>query len=128
MRRELETWHGRDHVTLADERASQQGTQTSTYTGAPVLDPTVQWARALPPPERQALIDREAKMPITTQGQLLGLSRSSVWNQKHKVGRESRLTCAVAATSSPGAATHSRLAQILHKEDRESGWITYYES
>jgi hypothetical protein len=27
-------------VTLADERASQQGTQTSTYTGAPVLDPT----------------------------------------------------------------------------------------
>src|SRR3954471_15826084 len=86
MRRELETWHGRDHVTLADERASQQGTQTSTYTGAPVLDPTVQWARALPPPERQALIDREAKMPITTQCQLLGLSRSSVWNQKHKVG------------------------------------------
>ena len=29
-RRELETWHGRDGVTLADERASQQGTQTST--------------------------------------------------------------------------------------------------
>ena len=28
-RRELETWHGRDGVTLADERASQQGTQTS---------------------------------------------------------------------------------------------------
>ena len=27
-------------MTLADERASQQGTQTSTYTGAPVLDPT----------------------------------------------------------------------------------------
>jgi hypothetical protein len=25
-------------VTLADERARQQGTQTSTYTGAPVLD------------------------------------------------------------------------------------------
>ena len=38
--RELETWHGRDGVTLADERARQQGTQTSTYTGAPVLDPT----------------------------------------------------------------------------------------
>jgi hypothetical protein len=36
----LETWHGRDAVTLADERARQQGTQTSTYTGAPVLDPT----------------------------------------------------------------------------------------
>ena len=35
-----ETWHGRDGVTLADKRASQQGTQTSTYTGAPVLDPT----------------------------------------------------------------------------------------
>ena len=39
-RRELETWHGRDGVTLADERARQRGTQTSTYTGAPVLDPT----------------------------------------------------------------------------------------
>src|SRR5258708_38652672 len=36
----METWHGRDGVTLADERARQQGTQTSTYTGAPVLDPT----------------------------------------------------------------------------------------
>src|ERR1700756_5444195 len=42
-RRGLETWHGRDRVTLADERARQQGTQTSTYTGAPVLDPT--WER-----------------------------------------------------------------------------------
>src|SRR5208282_1166436 len=39
-RRGLETWHGRDSVTLADERARQRGTQTSTYTGAPVLDPT----------------------------------------------------------------------------------------
>jgi hypothetical protein len=39
-RRGLETWHGRDGVTLAAERASQRGTQTSTYTGAPVLDPT----------------------------------------------------------------------------------------
>jgi hypothetical protein len=39
-RRGLETWHGRDGVTLADERASQQGTRTSTYTGAPVPDPT----------------------------------------------------------------------------------------
>ena len=44
-RRGLETWHGRDRVTLADERARQQGTQTSTYTGAPVLDPT--WERAV---------------------------------------------------------------------------------
>ena len=42
-RRGLETWHGRDGVTLADERARQRGTQTSTYTGAPVLDPT--WER-----------------------------------------------------------------------------------
>src|ERR1700756_2038188 len=42
-RRGVETWHGRDRVTLADERARQQGTQTSTYTGAPVLDPT--WER-----------------------------------------------------------------------------------
>jgi hypothetical protein len=39
-RRGLETWHGRDGVTLANERARQRGTQTSTYTGAPVLDPT----------------------------------------------------------------------------------------
>ena len=28
--RGLETWHGRNGVTLADERASQQGTRTST--------------------------------------------------------------------------------------------------
>ena len=28
-RRGLETWHGRDGVTLADERASKQGIQTS---------------------------------------------------------------------------------------------------
>ena len=28
--RGLETWHGRNDVTLADERARQQGTQTST--------------------------------------------------------------------------------------------------
>ena len=42
--RGLETWHGRDGVTLADERARQQGTQTSTYTGAPVLDPTCERA------------------------------------------------------------------------------------
>jgi len=42
-RRGLETWHGRDSVTLADERARQRGTQTSTYTGAPVLDPTSQF-------------------------------------------------------------------------------------
>src|SRR5262245_21713459 len=39
-RRRLETWHGRDAVTLATERARQQRTQTSTYTGAPVPDPT----------------------------------------------------------------------------------------
>jgi hypothetical protein len=38
--RGLETWHGRDAGTLADERARQQGTQTSTQTGAPALDPT----------------------------------------------------------------------------------------
>ena len=43
--RGLETWHGRDDVTLADERARQQGTQTSTYTGAPVLDPTCERPR-----------------------------------------------------------------------------------
>src|SRR6516162_1537778 len=38
--RGVETWHGRDGVTLANERARQQGTQTATYTGAPVLDRT----------------------------------------------------------------------------------------
>jgi hypothetical protein len=38
--RGLETWHGRDIVTLADERASQLGTQILTYTSAPVLDAT----------------------------------------------------------------------------------------
>src|SRR4249920_213817 len=43
-RRGLETRHGRDGVTLADERARQRGTQTSTYTGAPVLDPTCERA------------------------------------------------------------------------------------
>jgi len=39
-RRGLETWHGRDVVTLANERASKRGIQNSTYTNAPVLDPT----------------------------------------------------------------------------------------
>ena len=38
--RGLETWQGRDAVTLADERASQRGTQTSTYAYAPIPDPT----------------------------------------------------------------------------------------
>ena len=45
----------------------------------------VQRARALPRPERQALIDGEAKMPITTQCQLLGLSRSSVYYRAREV-------------------------------------------
>src|ERR1700756_1093538 len=60
-RRGLETWHGRDRVTLADERARQQGTQTSTYTGAPVLDPT--WER----PEAKFLpaTRQKAKVPFT---------------------------------------------------------------
>ena len=40
MRRGLETRHGRDHVTLANRKREQQGTQTSTYTGAPDPDPT----------------------------------------------------------------------------------------
>ena len=43
----LETWHGRDAVTLANERARQRGTQTSTYTGAPVLDPYFHRGRSL---------------------------------------------------------------------------------
>ena len=38
--RGLETWHGRDGVTLANERARQRRTQTLTYTGATILDPT----------------------------------------------------------------------------------------
>jgi putative transposase len=36
-------------------------------------------------PERQALIDREANMPITTQCQLLGLSRSSAYYRPRPV-------------------------------------------
>ena len=36
-------------MTLADERASQQGTQTSTYTNAPVLDPTLGEVEAVTP-------------------------------------------------------------------------------
>ena len=52
--RGLETWHGRDAVTLADERARQQGTRTSTYTGAPVPDPTCERLGVkLPGPTRQ---------------------------------------------------------------------------
>jgi putative transposase len=39
----------------------------------------VQRARALPRPERQALIDRESKVTVTSQCELLGLSRSSVY-------------------------------------------------
>ena len=36
--RGLETWHGRDSVTLADERASNR--ELLDLHGAPVLDPT----------------------------------------------------------------------------------------
>jgi hypothetical protein len=60
-RRGLETWHGRDGVTLADERARQRGTQTSTYTGAPVLDPTDERGReterALPSTATASVLD-----------------------------------------------------------------------
>src|SRR5262245_6170953 len=55
-RRGLETWHGRDRVTLADERARQQGTQTSTYTGAPVLDPTCEGGRVRFPSATRRLV------------------------------------------------------------------------
>ena len=52
--RGLETWHGRDAVTLADERARQQATRTSTYTGAPVSDPTCERLGVkVPGPTRQ---------------------------------------------------------------------------
>jgi hypothetical protein len=60
-RRGLETWHGRDGVTLADERARQQGTQTSTYTGAPVLDPTCESAAVRP--RRATRPATELKLP-----------------------------------------------------------------
>ncbi len=60
-RRGLETRHGRDGVTLADERARQRGTQTSTYTGAPVLDPTDERGReterVLPSPATASVLD-----------------------------------------------------------------------
>ena len=35
----MELSYKRKKFTLADERARQRGTQTSTHTGAPVLDP-----------------------------------------------------------------------------------------
>ena len=40
-RRGLETWHGRDGVTLATERARQQGTQTSALKLAARQSPTL---------------------------------------------------------------------------------------
>ncbi len=57
--RGLETWHGRDGVTLADERARQQGTQTSTYTGAPVLDPSDERGR-----ETERALQSTATAPV----------------------------------------------------------------
>src|SRR5439155_23439017 len=78
-RRGLETWHGRDHVTLADERASERGTQTSTYTNAPVLDPTVRRARSHRRCERKEMIDSTHKLPLKRQAELLALSRSNVY-------------------------------------------------
>ena len=64
--RGLETWHGRDGVTLADERASEQGTQTSTYTGAPVLDPTCERPRVkfLGPTRHSLPIDHVRGMSV----------------------------------------------------------------
>src|SRR5262249_7503629 len=44
-RRGLETRQGRERGTLADGRGRQQGTQTSTYTEAPVLDPPCEGGR-----------------------------------------------------------------------------------
>src|SRR5271166_6727181 len=58
-RRGLETWRGRDGVTLADERASQQGTQTSAQTGAPVPDPTDERGR-----ETERLAKPQAAAPF----------------------------------------------------------------
>jgi hypothetical protein len=64
-RRGLETWHGRDGVTLADERARQRGTQTSTYTGAPVLDPTCErFGVKFPGSSRQASLWRFIDMSV----------------------------------------------------------------
>ena len=71
-RRGLETWHGRDGVTLADERASQQGTRTSTYTArqSPTLPMSGAWKRShgrgsnAPPDERG--------------GKLMGLGRETL--------------------------------------------------
>jgi hypothetical protein len=79
MRRGLETWQGRDHVTLADERASQRGTQTSTYTGAPVLDPTGRRARSHRRCERKEMIDPSHDLPVSRQAELLEISRSNVY-------------------------------------------------
>jgi hypothetical protein len=63
--RGLETWHGRDAVTLADERARQQATRTSTYTGAPVSDPTCERLGVkFPGPTRQELPSLELSEPL----------------------------------------------------------------
>ena len=72
----METWHGRDRVTLADERARQQGTQTSTYTGAPVSDPTVGTCRPDAKGDAQMGCPRESKS--TDAGHRDGAARSRV--------------------------------------------------
>src|SRR5881296_1743413 len=84
-RRGLETWHGRDHVTLADERASERGTQTSTYTNAPVLDPTVRRARSYRRCERQTMIDQGHALSLTRQCEILELSRASQYYEPSPV-------------------------------------------
>jgi hypothetical protein len=60
-------------------KGEQRGTQTSTYTGAPVLDPTVRSARSIRPAERKTLIDRDSEVTITRQCELLEVCRSSLY-------------------------------------------------
>ena len=60
--------HGRDRVTLADERARQQGTQTSTYTGAPVSDPTVRTCAPMQREKSQAAKTARIRVPMRRTG------------------------------------------------------------
>ena len=79
MWRGLETWHGRDAVTLADEGARQPGTRTSTYTGAPVLDPTC---------EKLGVEFPEPTRPVLTQNLIRSTLVPTIWfSRPHECAR-----------------------------------------
>src|SRR5262249_35472996 len=92
-RRGLETWHGRDRVTLADERARQQGTQTSTYTGAPVLDPTCEGGRVRFPPATRKIDSGEVATRPGEAGNESEFDRIVRGREHDRNGRGRRLGC-----------------------------------